>query len=97
MDTTALTQFLASMNITLSDSQKQALATHIDTTLQQRIINEVVDTMDDDQLREWEAVQEQEDKAQWQWLQENIADLDDIVKDEIDILLGEIAADADQI
>lgn len=97
MDTTTLTQFLASINITLSDSQKQALATHIDTTLQQRIFDEVIDAMDDDQLREWSTVQEKEDEARWQWLQENIADLDDIVKDEIDILLGEIAADADQI
>ena len=64
-----------------------------------RHINQKTQTqLEDDKLVEYITFQETaSDEAIERWLQDNIPDFQDIFQDEIDILLGELAENADNL
>lgn len=64
-----------------------------------RHINQKTQTqLEDDKLVEYIKFQETaSDEAIERWLQDNIPDFQDIFQDEIDILLGELAENADNL
>lgn len=90
--------FLENIGIHLDDAAYQLFAEHFDSTLNNRIVDSIVDNLSDDQLEDFSRVQtgNNEDEM-WTWLQVNIPELGEIVQDEIDILLGEIAENSEQI
>jgi len=90
-------EFLESIGITLDDTTYQAFAEHFDETLNQRIIESIVDSLDDEQLARFATLRDSGDDELWQWLQTNVPELGDIIQDEIDILLGDLAESADDI
>lgn len=91
-------EHLKAMGIDLSDDDTAALLEHLNETLSERIGEEVTDSLDDEQLDEMLKIQQTgtpEELADW--IAKNVKELEDIVSDEKDILLGELADDADNI
>ena len=89
-------QLLDAAGVVVKAEDEQALIDHLNEVLEDRVGAEVVESLDDDQLDELATLQESDDQAAIQaWMQKNVPEMEDIVKDEIDILLGEVAKDAD--
>jgi hypothetical protein len=94
----ALTKdFLESIGISLDDATFEAFANHFDTSLKERILSDIIDDLDDDQLAELEQMKNTDGDQLWHWVQANVTDLNEIIQDEVDILLGELAENADHI
>ncbi len=94
----ALTKdFLESIGIQLDDTTFVAFADHFDSTLKDRILTDIIDELDDEQLDQVEALKDADGDQLWRWIQVNITDLSEIIQEEIDILLGELAENAEHI
>lgn len=84
---------LADMNVTIPDDISEDMIDHLNETLRERIGMEVVTSLSEDKLIEYLALMEENNaKIMQNWLQKNVPEMKEIVSDEIDILLGEIAA-----
>lgn len=71
---------------------------HINDTLDERVGTEIAESLDDEKLDELLAVQESGDDGKvGQWIEANVPELQEMVQDEIDILLGELAENADAL
>lgn len=90
-------KFLQSLGIQLSDSDYETLSGHFETTLHSRIINEVVEELTLEQAEELAHLQQIDSDTIDIWLQNNVPSLNEIVSDEVDILLGELAESAEKM
>lgn len=84
--------------IDLTDQDVTSLLDHLNVTLEERVGTEITDSLDDSQLKELLAIQENgNEEAVGTWLEKNVPELEQITQDEIDILLGELAENTDGI
>ncbi len=90
-------RFLESIGIVLDDETYQALAEHYANTLDERVINEIIEELDETQLVELTNLKSEKPEALQQWLVVNVPQLNEIIEDEIAILLGDITESSDQI
>lgn len=89
-------QLLADIGISLDDAAYVQFTEQYEAELDNRIVNEIVDELDTEQLRELTRFKDSGDDAELQrWLVENVPDLDKIVEEEMAILLGEIAENSE--
>jgi hypothetical protein len=94
----ALKQILGALEVKLDEKHQAALNEHIQATLEQRIGLALVELLEDDEVRELIALTEKGDQAALvAWLGKHVPDYQEVVQDEIDILLGEIAENSDQL
>lgn len=89
--------FLQSIGIHLDQENYTSLAKHFEDELYQRVIEEVVAEITPEQAEQLASLQGENDEAVQQWLTTNVPDLAEIVSDEIDILLGEIAESGEKL
>ena len=90
--------YLQSLGINVTDEEFVALDEHIQDELGDRVITEILSFLTVEQAQELAALKGQGDDGAIQiWLQENVKDLDDIVRDEVDILLSELVQDNNTI
>jgi len=91
-------QQLDDLGIDIGDQDITTLLAHLNDTLQERIGEQVTDSLDDDQLKELLAVQEKGNEEEvGAWIEAHVPELQEIVEDEHDILMGELADGADTI
>ncbi len=88
---------LEEYGISISPEEQPTLLDHLNETLSERIGAEVTEQLDDDQLAELLVTQEGSGKNMNAWLSERIPDLKEIIQDEVDILIGELAENANSI
>lgn len=89
---------LDEFGIELGDQDEKVFLQHINDTLDERVGTEITESLNDDQLKELLALQEKgNDEEVGEWLGENVPELQEIAQDEIDILLGELAENADNV
>jgi succinate dehydrogenase flavin-adding protein (antitoxin of CptAB toxin-antitoxin module) len=88
---------LENLGINLSEQDYALLSEHFETTLRERVINEITFELTPDQARELASLQQASDDDLIAWLTANVPDLADIVADEVDILLGELAENGQAI
>lgn len=88
-------EFLAELDIKLDDASYEALADHFESTLHERVINEIIEELTPEQAEQLAQMQQSDDESLQAWLKQTVPDLSDIVSDEVDILLGEIAENSD--
>ena len=82
---------LETLGINLSDEDYASLAEHFEATLDERVFDEIVLELSTEQAQQLATMRESSDDELLSWLQANIPALSEIVADEVDILLGEIA------
>jgi len=90
-------QIIEELGITLSDADYALLEEHFETTLNERVTNEIVLSLTPEQAQQLADMQQADDATILQWLQTNVTELTDIVTDEIDILLGELAENSEAL
>lgn len=83
---------LETLGFDLSGEDVEELLEYLNDTLQERVGVEITQTLKEDQLKTLAAMQETaSEKDLGEWLEENVPDMQKIVQNEIDILIGEIA------
>ena len=90
-------EFLEQIGIYLDDESIAQLSEQAEEKLYRRVLDEIIELSDSAQLEELKKLEEMDDESAQAWLQANVEDFDEIVEDEIAILLGEIAENADNI
>ncbi|OYX37121.1 hypothetical protein B7Z00_03850 [Candidatus Saccharibacteria bacterium 32-50-10] len=90
-------QLIQDLGIELSEQDYASLSEHFETTLQERVINEITMELSPEQAQELATMQSASDEDLLAWLQANVPDLAEIVSDEVDILLGELAENSEAI
>ncbi|HSX06604.1 MAG TPA: DUF5663 domain-containing protein [Candidatus Saccharimonadia bacterium] len=88
-------ELLQDLGIQLDEQDYTLLSDHFDTTLQTRVIDEIVEELTPDQAEQLAALQGAGDEQLLEWLTANVPQFKDIVSDEVDILLGELAEDSE--
>lgn len=89
---------LTAMGIQLSDDDMKALVQHSNDTLNERVGADIIESLSDEQLEEYVTLQQSDDEAKLMaWMAENVPDLKQIVENERDIVLGELADTADSL
>jgi len=90
---------LEDIGIVLNESDYESLAEHFDTTLQERIFNEIAKELTDEQSEELAGLKNSPDDQIALWLTTNVpaTTLKEIVDDEVAILLGELAESSTDI
>ena len=90
---------LNSIGINLPDDQMQALIQHVEDTINSQIGEEIVESLDDDQLKELVQMQDNDASAEEidAWIRERIPEYDEIIEDNVAIVLGELVENSDAI
>ncbi len=90
-------QFLQEIGITIDEQAFATLREHFGTTLEDRVINEVIDSLSNEQAEELATMKEASSEQLQSWIHSNVPELADIIQDEVDILLGELSENADAV
>ena len=91
------TESLEQFGIDTSRSDIDSFLTHLNELLEVRLGAEITELLDDTKLDELLIIQESGDeKTLGDWIQTNVPDIERVVQDEIDILLGEVAENSDE-
>ena len=90
---------LNSIGINLPEDQMQALIQHIEDTINSQIGEEIVESLDDDQLKELVQMQDNDASAEEidEWIRARVPEYDEIIEDNVAIVLGELANNSDAI
>ena len=89
-------ELLHQLGIHKSEADEAKLIQHFQDTLNERVGATITDLLDDSQVEQLMDLTENGDQeATTAWLQKNVPEFDQLVKDEFDILLGELAENAD--
>lgn len=88
---------LTNLGIHLSEEHYQALEEHFETTLNERVINEIILELSPEQAAQLADLQQASDDEVITWLKANVPNVTEIVSDEVDILLGEIAENSEAL
>lgn len=90
---------LNSVGINLPDDQMQALIQHVEETINERISEEVVESLTDEQLAELVKMQDSNAPAEEidAWIRERVLEYDEIIEDNVTIVLGELVENSDAI
>jgi hypothetical protein len=88
-------ELLKDLGIELTEQDYELLAEHFDTTLHDRVIEEIVQELTPEQAYELATMQGAGDEQLLAWLSANVPNFREIVSDEIDILLGELAENSE--
>ena len=86
---------LQDLGIELSEQDQAMLEEHFDTTLRDRVIAELVEELTPEQAAQLATMQDADDEQLQAWLTANVPSLNEIVSDEVDILLGELAENSE--
>jgi len=88
-------EILDDLGIHLAEQDYASLFDHFDTTLRNRVIAEIVEELTPEQAEQLAGLQETTDEQLLEWLLTNVPNFGEIVSDEVDILLGELAENSE--
>ena len=92
------TNIISSLGIQLDSPQQAKLIDFFQAALKERVGYSIVSMLDDAQAKRLVELTKQKDSlAMSQWLSQNISDYQQIIKDEYDILLGDLELVASQV
>lgn len=89
---------LREIGITLDGEELESLLTHLNNTVEERVGADIAMSLDNEKLDELLTLQETaDDEKLHDWITKNIPDSEKVIKDAIDITLGELASGADAL
>jgi len=89
---------LEAMGIDLDEQAMESLLKEVNEELDGRVGAAVMAELDDEQMEEYGKIEDSlSDGDAVKWLEERIPDLSQIVQDEVDIILGDLAEKADTL
>ncbi len=90
-------QFLQNIGIDLDEQTRTAFSEHFEETLGNRVVDAIVDMLEEKQLEELAALRDSSDEQLQAWLQTNVPELKEIIEDEVAILMGELVENSDKV
>ena len=91
-------ELLTKLGINLSTDDQASLLSELQATLQERVGLAIFDLLDDDEASTLLTLQEKgDDSAIAEWILANVPEYSELVQDEYDILVGELAEKASAI
>lgn len=90
-------QILDDIGIVLSEDEYRLLEEHIETTLEERVSADIIDIISPEEAKEFVALRDASDEQLLAWVRQVVPGFAQIVSDEVDILLGELAENRDAI
>jgi hypothetical protein len=91
-------EILHSIGIHKSEAEEKALIEHFQETLNERVGVTITDLLNDEQIEKLLDLTEKGDEAATtDWLQKTLPEFDELVQAEFDILMGEMAENADKL
>lgn len=92
------TSLFTDLGINLSGKEGEAFLKHFEETLEQRVGAAIFELLSDDEATELIRLQESGDSEQINgWIKEHIPDYEEVVQDEFDILMAEVAENAEAL
>ena len=89
---------LKQLGINLEGQDVTSLLAHLNETLEERVGAEITEALNDDQLQTLLDLQEKASEQEvGEWMKTNVPEFEQIIQDEIDIVLGELAENSDGI
>lgn len=89
---------LEALGINVGEDDATSLITHLNETVEQRIGTEITEQLNDEQLKELVALQDSASEDELgKWIAEHVPEYEQIVQDNIDIVIGELAENADGV
>lgn len=89
------TDLLDSLGVELNAHESHAMDEHFKSTLRRRVLDEAIDSLDENQIIELSHIAKSGGDL-WPWIKANTPDIDEIIDQETDILLGELAENSDK-
>lgn len=83
--------FLNEIGVNLADTEYQLMSDIYETALSDRVVSSIVSGLSEPQLEQLHEYRSKTDEDLQNWLKTNVPELKDIIENEIEILLGEIA------
>lgn len=94
----AIDKLLKSLDVQMNEDHKAAFVEHLNEQLQERVGLAIADLLDEDELDEYIKISDSGNKeATQRFIAEYLPDIQDIISDELDILLGDIAESSDDL
>lgn len=90
-------QLITDLGVEMSEEDLNQLSEHFETTLDERVTNELVAELDDTQLEQLTELRNSSEADLAAWLKQNVPELKAIIEDETAILLGELAENSDNL
>lgn len=90
-------QVLDDIGIVLSEDEYRLLEEHIETTLEERVGENILGTLTSAEAAEFMTLRDASDAQLLAWVRQAVPNFAQIVSDEVDILLGELAENSDAI
>lgn len=87
--------FLNQIGVNITDENIEKLSDYFETTLDKRVMDSIVSELSDEQLEELQQMKNNPNDQLMSWLGTNVPSLKDIIEEETDILLGELAEHSD--
>lgn len=87
--------FLSQIGVEITKEDIEKLSDYFETTLDKRVMDSIVAELDDEQLAKLQQMKDGSDEQLIDWLNINVPALQNIIKEETDILLGEVAEHSD--
>ena len=84
-------KLLNDLGVKLNDRDFELLSHYMETELSRRVIDEITEELSAEQARQLAEMRGANDDQILEWLRASLPDFSDIVSDEVDILLGELA------
>jgi hypothetical protein len=87
---------LLALGLELSDEQVEKLVAQLNNTVEERVGEEIVESLNDDELDELVKLQENaDDQVLGEWIAKHVPEYEQIVSDAVDMTLGELAESAE--
>lgn len=88
---------LDEIGVSLPDHEIELLSEHFETTLNERVINEITEELEVEQLQQLIDTHFDSESERAAWLQANVPALKEIIEDETAILIGELVEHSDRL
>jgi len=89
---------LTAIGINLTDEKMQSLLKHLNDELEERVGSALIEEMNEEQIDQYnELSKTANDEQIGEWLNDQIPEFNQIIQDEINIMLGDIAEKADAL
>mgnify|MGYP006875188877 CR=1 FL=1 len=88
---------LQNIGVVLSDEDYASLSEHFDSTLNERVIDEIALEITPEQAVELSTLENADDATVSAWLQQNVTNLSEIISDEVDMLWGELTENSEAL
>lgn len=89
---------LTTMGINLTDEKMTSLLDHLNQELNERVGTALLQELDDEQIDEYnEFIKTASEDQVGEWLSSKIPEFTQIIQDEIDVMLGDVAEKAEKL